>query len=96
MPGSYGNASGGMKFRRRTSTGIQPELARDEVDRALDGVGRLGPAGAAVGVDHAGVRVDADRLAVDRRDPVAPESMRPYSVVGMPGAIVERTPPRFA
>jgi hypothetical protein len=26
----------------------------------------------------------------------APDSIRPYSVVGMPGPIVDRTPPRFA
>ena len=49
---------------------VEPELAGDEVDPALDEVGRLGPAGAAVGVDHARVRVDAEHLAVDRREPV--------------------------
>ena len=42
----------------------------DQVDRALDRVRRLRPAGAAVGVHHARVRVDAEYPTVDGRDPV--------------------------
>jgi hypothetical protein len=49
---------------------VEVELAGDEVHRTLDDVRRLRPAGTAVGVDHAGVRVDAGDLAVDVRDPV--------------------------
>src|SRR5262249_41440568 len=44
---------------------VEPELAGHEVDRPLDRVRRLRPPGAAVGVDHARVRVDAEDLAVD-------------------------------
>ena len=51
---------------------VHAELVREEVHRPLDDVGRLGPAGAAVGVDERRVGVDAGDLAVDVRDLVRP------------------------
>ena len=50
---------------------VHPDLGREQVHRPLDDVGRLGPAGAAVGVDEHRVRVDAGHLGVDVRDLVA-------------------------
>ena len=50
---------------------VHADLRREQVHRPLDDVGRLGPAGAAVGVDERGVRVDAGHLGVDVRDLVA-------------------------
>ena len=49
---------------------IHPELARQHVHRPLDGVGGLGPAGAAVGVGGRGVRVDVRVLEVVALDVV--------------------------
>ena len=51
--------------------GIHAQLVGEEVHRPLDDVGRLGPAGAAVGVDERRVRVDAGDLAEDVGDLVA-------------------------
>ena len=50
---------------------VHPDLGREQVHRPLDDVGRLRPAGAAIGVDERRVRVDAGHLAVDVRDLVA-------------------------
>ena len=50
---------------------VHADLVGEQVHRPLDDVRRLGPAGAAVGVDERGVRVDADDLGVDVRDLVA-------------------------
>jgi hypothetical protein len=49
-----------------------PELARDVVDEALDGVGRLRPPGAAIGIDRQGGRVIAANADVDGRNIVKP------------------------
>ena len=46
---------------------VHLHLARRLLDDALDDVGRLGPAGAAVGVDRRGVGEHRLHLAVDRR-----------------------------
>ena len=50
---------------------VHVELARERVDRPLDRVGRLGPAGAAVGVGRRRVREDAGALEVVALDVVA-------------------------
>ena len=50
---------------------VHVELPRQRVDRTLDRVGRLGPAGAAVGVGRRRVRVDAHALEVVALDGVA-------------------------
>ena len=47
---------------------IDPDLARDQIDDALDHEGRLGPARAAVGVDHRRVGVDAVHVDEDVGD----------------------------
>ncbi len=46
---------------------VDLHLARRRLDEALDHVGRLRPAGAAIGVDRHGVGEDRRHLAVDRR-----------------------------
>ena len=66
----YGNWSDWMKFLRRSSAGIHLQLAREHVHRALDEVGRLGTAGAAVGVGRRLVREDLGERRADGRDVV--------------------------
>ncbi len=66
-----GTRPAAMKFLRRIAAGSMPDLVGEQVHRPLDDVGRLGPAGAAVGVDERRVRVDAGDLAVDVGDLVA-------------------------
>ena len=50
--------------------GREPELARRDVDQALDHIGRLRPAGAAIGIDRHRVGVDAADADVAGRDVV--------------------------
>ena len=68
--GVNGNASGGMKFLRRISTGIDAELVGRDVEDALHEVDRLGPAGAAVRGDRRGVRDRGLPVELDLRDHV--------------------------
>ena len=56
-----------MRFRRRSSIGIDAQLARGHVDHALDREGRLGPARAAIGAGGRGVGEHARGLMVDGR-----------------------------
>ena len=49
---------------------IQAELPGDQVDPPFDDVRRLRPACTAIRVDHGRVRVNAEHLTVDARDPV--------------------------
>ena len=65
-----------MKFLRRNSAGSWPVCARRHLDQALDHEGRLGPAGAAIGIDRRGVGVDAVDLAVDGGDVVLARQQR--------------------
>ena len=60
-----------MKFRRRSSIGSIPSSRGERVHRPLDRVGRLRPAGAAVGVGRRRVREDARALEAVGRDVVA-------------------------
>ena len=47
--------------------GVDPEAPGGVVDQPLDRIGRLGPAGAAIGIDRHRVRVDALDRDMDRR-----------------------------
>ena len=55
---------------------IDAELARADLDQPLDHEGRLGPPGAAIGIDRHGVGVDRVDLAVDRRNVVLARQQR--------------------
>ena len=50
--------AGGMRLRRRSSTAIDAQLGGGEIDHALDHIGRLGPAVAAIGPHRIGVGED--------------------------------------
>ncbi len=69
---SYGKLSGAQEVAAAELGGVHAQLVGEQVHRALDDVGRLGPAGTAVGVDERGVGVDAGDLAVDVGDLVRP------------------------
>ena len=58
-----GNSSCVIQFFSRISSGSTPDLGGELVHDPLDGEGRLGPAGAAVGVDPG--LVGEHRLAVE-------------------------------
>ena len=59
-----------MKFFRRTSAGIDLQLAREHVHRALHEIGRLGTAGAAIRVGRRLVREDLGERRADGGDVV--------------------------
>ena len=59
-----------MKFLRRTFGRIHLQFAREHVHRALDEVGRLGTAGAAIRIGRRLVREDFGQRRANRRDVV--------------------------
>ena len=80
-----------MKLRAADLRRVDLHLARRGLDQALDHVGRLGPAGAAVGVDRRGVGEHRRHFAVDRAAwCTGPASSVAYRMVGMHEAKVDR------
>ena len=71
----YGNASGGMKLRRRTSTAIEVQHVREHVDRAFQQRGRFGTSGPAVRTRRR--RVGERRCARRTRSPGSGRCPRP-------------------
>ena len=57
--------------------GRDVHLARCEIDEALDQIGRLGPAGAAIGIDGQRVRIEAAEAEMDALDIVGARSHEP-------------------
>ena len=68
--GAVGHLGRLDEIARANLLGGQTQRARAAIDQPLQHVGRLGPSGAAIGVDGNGVRVDAAHARVQRFDAV--------------------------
>ena len=69
-PGVVGHGRRRHQVAQAQLEGIEPEIARGDVDQPLDDVGRLGPAGAAIGRVGHRVGEDAGDAGLDARDSV--------------------------
>ncbi len=59
-----------MKFLRRIASGVMPSFRAAASTRPLDDISRLGPSGAAIGIDRHGVGEDGADAAMERLDVV--------------------------